>query len=497
VRNIYTQLKIRDFLYVSNHRQHAEVLSSIPRKSRPSCWVPMLALFTIAWCILLWVIYGTSLGIQYTRRNEVQWSMIRRDCANISTLATNTSCLSWVHYSLLYGNSSISLPGSLNRYAPQDELLNQCNTSTPCLPLTPLIEWVTINAPIDPQNTTIIIDTVLIPLLDQSTNLYIEEAQFDSYVMLNVLLFIFALSIALFAYCYYGHVIAIVHMLHSESFVSKCMLLVLPNSVIMSTRVRNFLIDNAPQPEHIKDHSPELQNVIDSCIDVAIIYEYRRFQGRIITHANRAATTTSRTDLANRPLAFLFPNITLIEQAEENCRQKSVRQTITTIMRCNGRDFDVSISMGPARTTDSNSFIIFARQTDVLLRDAIEQDQRAQIKQLIYHNIPPSLVQRLQNGVNTASQTHHWVTVIVIRLHEFDAFVNYKGDTNTMTPKKMIEALQCIHIALDELSAQYHIRKLHTHGLDYVCCSDVFSDQETANSENSTIESIGNLQSLI
>jgi hypothetical protein len=54
----------------------------------------------------------------------------------------------------------------------------------------------------------------------------------------------------------------------------------------------------------------------------------------------------------------------------------------------------------------------------------------------------------------------------------------------------MIESLQLVHTAFDELAVRYRIRKLHTHGLDYVCCSDVFTDQESATSENSTMESM-------
>ncbi|MEM8546404.1 MAG: adenylate/guanylate cyclase domain-containing protein, partial [Cyanobacteria bacterium P01_H01_bin.119] len=88
--------------------------------------------------------------------------------------------------------------------------------------------------------------------------------------------------------------------------------------------------------------------------------------------------------------------------------------------------------------------------------------QRRQTERLLYNVLPYQIAQRLWSGANTIAESFDYVSVLFADLVEFTRV------STQMSPKDLVDSLNAIFSAFDQLVEQYKLEKIKTIGDEYM-----------------------------
>merc|ERR1719158_2384137 len=138
-------------------------------------------------------------------------------------------------------------------------------------------------------------------------------------------------------------------------------------------------------------------------------------------------------------------------------------------LRSDGSTFPVQVSVSMGRVRGKNLFAAFITDNTVeQLQKKLLETEKGRSEKLLLNILPASIARRLKNNERPIADAHDAVTCVFIDM------VGFTTMSSGMTPTDLVELLNAVFSAFDELANYHRIEKIKTIGDCFMAVGGLF-----------------------
>lgn len=403
----------------------------------------------------------------------------------LNDLRNEIGNLNEIHRAILQGNSSrFNCIKSEGRYSSQNILLNnkRCENSTiNCMSLNTLLQYYSVvGRSIQVVNDSAFIEFKRVEpevksVLKQSQNLFIEEGSYYSDIMLNVLLYLFSVSLPIFLFIFFNIILPFLEKVKFENEVSERMFSLIPLKFLTSNqKIRDYFNEEIFEEKNdeieYKKEADFYMKILLSSSQPIILFS-NDVEGQILIYnMNDIAFKLfeCKEDMKDLPLVTIFPNQLQIIKRYLNMLYED-KVLLPEEVQIKGRSSSGKVLnlIATFHEITEDVCVMHLKEESTLSKDLLLEKEKS-IQTLKYDNIPQEYMYRIIKGERTIFETFNNITIVCIEFIKLDTYITKLNGDDLQRMLSLYTNL------LDTLSQNFELTQLNSYGNTFILSNDLF-----------------------